>query len=99
MCDYQGYEFGAGTYPDSYCIDGSLHDADSDYLNEEDFPCPICRREEAIAWWAERNAFSIPGGDYDEAEHASEALECATSLVDDIRLNRGIPLPTKDNNP
>ena len=27
MCDYQGYEFGAGTYPDSVCIDGRLHDA------------------------------------------------------------------------
>jgi len=24
MCDYQGYEFGAGSYPDSVCIDARL---------------------------------------------------------------------------
>ena len=24
MCDYQGYEFGAGSYPDSVCIDAAL---------------------------------------------------------------------------
>lgn len=93
MCDYQGYEFGAGTYPDSYCIDGCLHDADSDYLNAEEVPCPICRREDAIAWWTERNAFFVPSGDYNEDEHLRKAAERATSLVDDIRQNRGIEPP------
>jgi hypothetical protein len=29
VCDYQGYEFGAGFYPDSICIDGQLFDADN----------------------------------------------------------------------
>jgi len=29
MCDYQGYEFGAGHYPDSVCIEGRLFDADA----------------------------------------------------------------------
>lgn len=28
MCNYQGYEFGAGRYPDSVCMDGRLLDAD-----------------------------------------------------------------------
>ena len=50
MCDYQGYEFGAGLYPDSVCIDGFLYDADdcddkgNIYLhkNEEKKPCPKC---------------------------------------------------------
>lgn len=27
MCDYRGYEFGAGRYPDSICIEGRLFDA------------------------------------------------------------------------
>ena len=55
MCDYQGYEFGAGYYPDSICIDGYLYDTD-DCDNEgrinmkEDevkIPCPKCNTEEA----------------------------------------------------
>lgn len=85
MCKYQGYEFGAGSYPDSYCLDGTLHDADSDYLNEEGRPCPICRRDDAIQWWADHWS---GGEDSDE-----ECLANATSFIDDIRKNRGITDP------
>lgn len=97
MCDYQGYEFGAGTYPDSLCIDGRLHDADACdesgelYLNDEDIPCPMCRPQDAITWWAERNALYWDDGEdeNDEEGHNRRALETATSLVNDIRKNRG----------
>lgn len=97
MCDYQGYEFGAGTYPDSVCIDGRLHDADNSpgpgevYLLDEDIPCPMCRPQDAIAWWAERNALYWDDGEdtNDEEGHNRRALETATSLVNDIRKNRG----------
>lgn len=82
MCDYLGYEFGAGRYPDSYCVDGSLHDAESDYLSDEDIPCPICRPRDAVAWWACRNRCS--GAD------DAQALTGARSLVRDIRQNRGL---------
>lgn len=94
MCSYQGYEFGAGRYPDSVCIDGSLHDADACdndgniYLQEEDIPCPICRPTDAIDWWTERNALSIEGDETDEQAEA-RARANATSLVNDIRANRG----------
>lgn len=94
-CDYQGYEFGAGAYPDSICVDGFLHDADSDYVNEDRVPCPMCDREAAIQWWfAQWQDMSEVGDERDwdtiNAEHMSRAI----SLVDDIRFNRGIPLPT-----
>jgi len=100
MCGYQGYEFGAGKYPDSLCIDGRLHDADACdgegniYLNDEDWPCPICRPQDAILFWAERNAFSWDDDEDidDEEGHNRRALETATSLVNDIRKNRGLPL-------
>lgn len=95
MCNYQGYEFGAGRYPDSYCIDGFLHDADSDYMNDERIPCPMCDREAAIRWWYERWEDMAEVGDdrpWDviNAEHHARAI----SLVDDIRKNRGIDPPT-----
>lgn len=98
MCGYQGYEFGAGSYPDSICSDGRLSDADNCdssgnvYLNEEDVPCPICRRDDAIAYWTRRNSF-FNDDDKDEATVASEAKASAISLVDDIRKNRGITTP------
>ena len=97
MCDYQGYEFGAGTYPDSICIDGRLHDADNSpgpgevYLMEEDIPCPICRREDAIKWWFEQwENVSLPNDERDWEMINAEHLARATNLVDDIRRNRGI---------
>ena len=89
MCDYQGYEFGAGRYPDSVCIDGRLFDADDCdehgnlYDNEQDIPCPMCRPTEAVAYWAEKNGLS---GDASKPE----ALEAAMLLVTDIRVNRGV---------
>lgn len=96
-CGYQGYEFGAGTYPDSVCIDGRLHDADhcdndgNLYANDEDVPCPMCRREDAIEWWYSRRENMSEVGDersWDviNAEHRANAI----SLVDDIRANRGV---------
>lgn len=96
MCNYQGYEFGAGRYPDSYCIDGKLHDADSDFLNDEDVPCPMCDREAAIQWWFNRwKDMSEPDDNRGWEEINAEHLARAKSLVDDIRLHRGIPLPRK----
>jgi hypothetical protein len=87
-CGYQGYEFGAGSYPDSLCVDGRLLDADNCddngnlYDTGDDIPCPICRPKEAIEYWADQNL----DADCDEAK----ALECATSLVNDIRKNREV---------
>jgi Zn ribbon nucleic-acid-binding protein len=96
MCDYQGYEFGAGTYPDSVCIDGLLHDADNCdgdgniYEATEEIPCPICRAKDAIEWWTERNNFFVEDGQTEEAQ-LIESREAATMLVNDIRKNRGQP--------
>ena len=91
MCEYHGYEFGAGRYPDSYCIDGKLHDADSDYHNDEDVPCPMCDRDAAIQWWFRRwEGVSEVGDERSWDEINAEHLANATSLVDDIRKNRGL---------
>jgi RecJ-like exonuclease len=87
-CGYQGYEFGAGSYPDSICIDGRLFDADNCddsgnlYQSMEDVPCPICRRAEAVKYWTERNRC---GG-----TTAKRAAQAARSLVRDIRQRRGL---------
>lgn len=98
MCDYMGYEFGAGSYPDSVCIDGSLHDADrcdkdgNIYLLSDDVPCPACRQQDAVTWWAERNAMFWNHDEdmSDEDAHNHRALDSATRLVNDIRVNRGL---------
>jgi hypothetical protein len=93
VCNYQGYEFGAA-YPDSVCIDGRLFDADNCdnngnlYDNEEDIPCPICRRADAVQWHAERN--------YGNGCTKKAALKAARHLVADIINNRktgNFPLP------
>jgi hypothetical protein len=87
-CDYQGYEFGAGSYPDSVCVDGFLFDADNCdgncnlYEPIEEIPCPICQRAAAIEWWTGRNQCS--GISRKAAEKA------ARSLVRDIRQRRGL---------
>lgn len=84
MCDYQGYEFGA-PYPDSVCIDGRLFDADDCdgngnlYDNEEDIPCPMCRRADAVKWHAGRFT-----GTY------KDRMKGARHLVADIINNRKI---------
>lgn len=94
MCKYQGYEFGAGRYPDSYCVDGVLHDADSDYLNEENIPCPICNRQGAIEWWYHGWEGSCePDDDRPDEVINAEHMERAIGLVDYIRKNRGITDP------
>jgi hypothetical protein len=87
MCNYQGYEFGAG-YLDSVCIDGVLFDADNCdddgnlYEPMQEIPCPICHRAEAIEYWANQNRFG--GMTY------KKAMATACSLVNDIRANRGL---------
>lgn len=91
MCNYQGYEFGAARYPDSYCIDGLLHDADSDYLSEDGVPCPICNRKGAIDWWFGRwEGMSELDDERSDQEINADHRSNAISLVDDIRRNRGI---------
>lgn len=86
MCNYQGYEFGAGSYPDSVCIDGRLFDADDCddrgnlYEPVETIPCPICQPKECIEYWAEYHSRSGRSED--------EARQMADSLVADIRKNR-----------
>lgn len=88
MCNYQGYEFGAGSYPDSVCIEGKLYDADhcdSDgnlYENDQDIPCPMCRPTDAVEYWVKQNEMS--------GSHAADAIRAAMSLVDDIRAKRGV---------
>lgn len=82
-CGYQGYEFGA-RYPDSICVGGRLLDADDCdsngnlYDREEDIPCPMCRRADAVKWWAE-NRF--------EGSH-KDRMKWARALVADIINNR-----------
>jgi hypothetical protein len=85
-CGYQGYEFGAGAYPDSQCFGGRLYDMDNcdgpDAIYEpaEYIPCPMCQRENAITYWTQHNVSSgMPRG---------TARKSARSLVDDIRKNR-----------
>jgi hypothetical protein len=86
-CGYQGYEFGAGTYPDSLCCGGRLYDADNCdnagnlYEPTEDIPCPMCHPRLAVRHWAER--FSLDEGSTEDA-----ALTAAKSLIADIRRNR-----------
>ena len=88
MCNYQGYEFGAGSYPDSVCVDGKLRDADdcdedgNIYEPCEDIPCPMCDPKGAVGYWTERNQNS--GGS------RRNAAKTARLLVADIRANRGV---------
>ena len=87
-CGYQGYEFGAGTYPDSICVEGRLFDADDCdekgnlYEPMLNIPCPMCNPQEAIEYWTEQN--SLSGGSKKAARKAAQ------SLVADIRKNRGV---------
>jgi hypothetical protein len=83
VCNYQGYEFGA-RYPDSVCVDGRLLDADhcdnegNLYDNDEDIPCPMCRRADAVQWHCRQ----FNRGTY------KERLKAARHLVADIINNR-----------
>lgn len=85
MCEYQGYEFGAGRYPDSVCIDGQLYDADncddSGNLYEPTcfHICPMCSPIAAMDSYADGNI-----GD----PEAKWPRYYAWHLVMDIRRNR-----------
>lgn len=87
-CGYQGYEFGAGSYPDSVCMEGRLWDADDCdddhrlYEPAEDIPCPVCRPADAIDYWARQNR--LRGATQTAARNA------AKSLVTDILSKRGL---------
>jgi len=86
MCDYQGYEFGAGAYPDSVCLEGRLFDADycddqgNLYDKEDDVPCPMCRKDDAVKWHIDQ--WGLGDKTY------KERRKVARSLVADIRRNR-----------
>ena len=98
-CGYQGYEFGAGSYPDSICCGGKLYDADNCdnhgnlFEPAEEIPCPMCRDADAVRYWFEKNRLSgFP---------VKEAMKAAQSLVGDIRRNRQNgtePWKTRQNN-
>ena len=83
-CGYQGYEFGAGRYPDSICFGGRLYDADdcdndgNYYEPTDEIPCPMCHPIKAMKYWEDRFRLSGDRG----------AKESARSLVSDIRNNR-----------
>lgn len=85
-CGYQGYEFGAGSYPDSICFGGRLYDADdcdgngNYYEPTDEIPCPICKPHEAIQYWAQRNQ--------NRGSSKREAMIAAKALVENIRRNR-----------
>lgn len=90
-CGYQGYEFGAGRYPDSICFGGRLYDADdcdndgNYYEPPETIPCPMCKEQQAVEYWIDR--FRLGGATN------SDAMLNARSLVDDIRKNRANGTP------
>lgn len=87
MCNYQGYEFGAGRYPDSVCIDGRLFDADNCdskgnlYEPMEEIPCPMCNEAGAIEYWTQQHMSS-------QGWPRKHARVIAKGLVKSIRDNR-----------
>lgn len=87
-CGYQGYEFGAGSYPDSVCCGGQLFDADNCdadgnlYEPLEHIPCPICCESEAVDYWTERHQLN--------GTSRRNARRSAKALVADIRMKRGV---------
>lgn len=93
-CGYQGYEFGAGTYPDSICVDGRLFDADNCddtgglYAPIESIPCPICHPEKAVRYWTAQNQSN--------GVSLKTARKAARSLVADIRERRGVAPQTQE---
>lgn len=85
-CGYQGYEFGAGGYPDSECFGGRLYDMDncdsSGLIYEpcEYIPCPMCHPRLAVDYWEQRNRSS--------GLARKNSRENAKLLIADIRRNR-----------
>jgi hypothetical protein len=76
-CGYQGYEYGARSYPDSLCCGGRLYDADELEELAEEIPCPNCREEEAVEYWFDR--FALGG------EDPASARDAANNFVAHIR--------------
>ncbi len=94
-CGYQGYEFGAGSYPDSICFGGRLYDADNYdngmYRDPMEFiPCPMCRPKDAIADYKRQNLIECYTTRAGRIRRHSKrhASRLARSLVRDIRRNR-----------
>lgn len=96
-CGYQGYEFGAGRYPDSECFGGRLYDMDNCdgdgnlYEPMDDIPCPMCRPKAAIAYYKSQNLLEMPlRNNRGEPRGLSkrDAARQARHLVNDIRKNR-----------
>jgi hypothetical protein len=81
-CGYQGFEFGARSYPDSLCCGGKLYDTDQFEESMEDIPCPNCRENDVIEYWFDR---FVLGG-----EELLSARAAAESLVAHIRQSRVI---------
>ena len=84
---YRGFEFGAGSYPDSLCCGGRLYDTDNRsndgtlFDPMEDLPCPMCRRQDAVEYLAAPLEFS--------GASSSDATFNACSLVDEILRRSG----------
>lgn len=96
-CGYQGYEFGAGRYPDSECFGGKLWDMDhcdengNLYDPMDDIPCPMCREKDAVAYYKQQNLLVMPSrNSRGEPKGYSKrnAARMARHLVADIRKNR-----------
>lgn len=96
-CGYQGYEFGAGRYPDSQCFGGRLYDMDNCdgqgmiYEPGEYFPCPMCDPKGAIHWHKQdflTQTRRNKRGDLSMRFSKRDAARAARCLVRDIRRNR-----------
>lgn len=96
-CGYQGYEFGAGRYPDSQCFGGHLYDTDNCesggliYEPSEHLACPICQPREAIHNYKENNlmaSYRNKRGDICREYSKRDAARWARHLVRDIQKNR-----------
>jgi hypothetical protein len=96
-CGYQGYEFGAGHYPDSQCFGGRLYDMDNcdepGTVNEpmDYIPCPMCKPKAAIANYKREFMLTMPRRNAHGMPRGYSKRDCsrmARRLVRDIRKNR-----------
>jgi hypothetical protein len=96
-CGYQGYEFGAGRYPDSMCSGGWLLDCDASdapgMINEpsEWIPCPMCNPQAYVAHYKQicMNATTdTNSGGIKNTLSKRDAAKQARRLLQTIRRNR-----------
>lgn len=96
-CGYQGYEFGAGRYPDSQCFGGRLYDMDDCdgegmiYEPGEYVPCPMCDPKGAIRRHKQdflTQTRRASNGRLSMKFSKRDSARAARSLVRDIRRNR-----------